>query len=235
MAAKKFLILLLEESFMSTTQKDITIFKSTSPAAPLVILNTVQNEGKQVYDAAVSMTDMDFSLAAIENIDWNREMTPWPAQAVMRREEDFAGEADAYLQELTGIILPDILAKIPAKPEYIALAGYSLGGLFAVYALYRTDLFARAASASGSFWYPDFLDFVRGHKLCRKPERLYFSLGNKEAKTKNPVMKTVEEKTKELHRWYKEQGIPVIYEENPGNHFQDAVNRMAKGIAWILQ
>lgn len=82
---------------MSTTQKDITIFKSTSPTAPLVILNTVQNEGKQVYDAAVSMTDMDFSLAAIENIDWNREMTPWPAQAVMRRGEDFAGEADAYL------------------------------------------------------------------------------------------------------------------------------------------
>ena len=61
------------------------------------------------------------------------------------------------------------------------------------------------------------------------------SLGTKEAKTKNPVMKTVEEKTKELHRWYKEQGIPVVYEENPGNHFQDAVNRMAKGIAWILQ
>ena len=58
---------------MSTTQKDITIFKSTSPAAPLVILNTVQNEGKQVYDAVVSMTDVDFSLAAIENIDWNRE------------------------------------------------------------------------------------------------------------------------------------------------------------------
>ena len=141
---------------MSTTQKDITIFKSTSPTAPLVILNTVQNEGKQVYDAAVSMTDMDFSLAAIENIDWNRAMTPWPARAVMRRGEDFAGEADAYLQELTGIILPDILAKIPAKPEYIALAGYSLGGLFAVYALYRTDLFARAASTSGSFWYPDF-------------------------------------------------------------------------------
>ena len=39
----------------------------------------------------------------------------------------------------------------------------------------------------------------------------------------------------EFPRWYKEQGLPVVYEENPGNHFQDAVNRMAKGIAWILQ
>lgn len=220
---------------MSTTQKDITIFESTSSTAPLILLNTVQNEGEQVYNSVVSMTDVDFSMAAIGNLDWNREMTPWPAPAVMRGGEDFAGKADGYLKELTGTILPDILAKISAKPEYVALAGYSLGGLFAVYALYRTDLFDRAVSASGSFWYPDFLDFVKEHRFCRKPARLYFSLGNKEAKTKNPVMKTVEERTRELYRWYQKQGIDTIYEENPGNHFQDAVNRMAKGIVSILQ
>lgn len=220
---------------MAITQKDITIFKGTSPTAPLVILNTVQNEGKKVYDTVCSMTDIDFSLAAIGDLDWNREMTPWPAPAAMRNGEDFAGEADIYLRELTKRLLPDILAKLPDKPDYTAIAGYSLGGLFAIYALYRTDLFARAASASGSFWYPDFLDYVRTHEFCRKPERLYFSLGNKEAKTKNPVMGTVEERTKELYRWYKEQEINTIYEENPGNHFQNTVNRTAKGIVWILQ
>lgn len=220
---------------MFTTQKNITIYKGKSSTAPLVILNTVQNEGKQVYDAVYNLADLDFSLAAIGDLDWNRDMTPWPASAVMRKGYDFGGEADAYLQELIEIILPGILAKLTDKPEYIALAGYSLGGLFAVYALYRTDLFSRVASASGSFWYPDFLDFVKEHEFCRKPERLYFSLGNKEAKTKNPVMKTVEERTKELHRWYKKKDIHTVYEENPGNHFQDAVNRMARGIVWILQ
>lgn len=220
---------------MVTTQKNITIYKGKSSTAPLVILNTVQNEGKQIYDAVCSLTDFDFSLAAIGNLDWNREMTPWPAPTVMRKGDDFGGEADTYLQELREIILPDILAKLMGQPEYIALAGYSLGGLFAVYALYRTNLFSRVASASGSLWYPNFLDFAKEHEFCRKPERLYFSLGNKEKKTKNSAMKTVEEHTKELYRWYKEKDIYTVYEENPGNHFQDAVNRMAKGIVWILQ
>ena len=54
---------------MSTTQKDITIFESTSSTAPLILLNTVQNEGEQVYDSVVSMTDVDFSMAAIGNLD----------------------------------------------------------------------------------------------------------------------------------------------------------------------
>lgn len=115
------------------------------------------------------------------------------------------------------------------------IAGYSLAGLFAVYAAYHTDAFARIVSASGSLWYPDFLEYTQGHTLCRVPDKMYFSLGDREAKTKNHCLCLVEERTRTLYEKYSGQGIPTKFELNPGNHFMDAVGRMARGIRWILE
>lgn len=47
-------------------------------------------------------------------------------------------------------------------------------------------------------------------------------------------MKTVEDKTKEIYG-YLSHNINTIYEENQGNHFQDGILRMTKGIKWILE
>ncbi len=38
----------------------------------------------------------------------------------------------------------------------------AISGLFALWALYRTDFFAGAVSASGSVWFPGFREFVLG-------------------------------------------------------------------------
>ena len=50
-----------------------------------------------------------------------------------------------------------------------------------------------------------------------KPERVYFSVGNKESKTLNPYMKTVENNTREIESFYRYQGIETIFELNSGN------------------
>ena len=63
---------------------------------------------------------------------------------------------------------------------------------------------------------------------------MYFSLGNRESKVSNAVLKKVLDNTKELERFYHDKGIETLYEENPGNHFQDPAFRMAKGIKWTL-
>ena len=47
-------------------------------------------------------------------------------------------------------------------------------------------------------------------------------------------MKTVEEKTETLYRYYQSQGIGCVYELNPGNHFRDPEKRMARGICRLL-
>ena len=51
--------------------------------------------------------------------------------------------------------------------------------------------------------------------------------------SKIEILKTVEDKTKEIY-YYLSKNINTIYEENEGNHFQDDILRMAKGIKCIL-
>ena len=87
---------------------------------------------------------------------------------------------------------------------------------------------------SGSLWFPDFRDYVLEHSMKRHPDKLYISLGDKEAKTRNKLLKTVRNNTEDIVRYYKEQGIDVTWELNPGNHFRDAAVRSAKGIMDIL-
>ena len=220
---------------LSIEEKRVELFPSENPGAPLVVLNTVTGEGGAVLQAVKGMTDVDFALAAVGNLRWGDDMTPWPAPPVRKGEAPCGGRADDYLQLLTGRILPAVVERLPKAPAYIALAGYSLGGLFALYATTRTDMFARVASASGSLWYPGFVEYVRTHGPLREPDCLYLSLGDREGRTNNPLMRPVEENTRLLAGHYQGAGIHAVLEMNPGGHFRDAVRRTARGIAWLLQ
>ena len=213
--------------------KEIQIFPSKKENAPLVILHTVRGEGEKVYQMVLEGAPVDFSLTAIGKLAWDDEMSPWEIPPIARGDTPCTGGAAAYLGTLTETILPEILSCVPS-PSFMALAGYSLAGLFAVYAMYHTDVFERIASASGSFWYPNFQAYVLEHEMKRQPKCIYFSLGNKEAKTRNKILQSVEENTRWLEKHYRESGIRTVYEENQGNHFQNANERMAKGICWIL-
>ena len=62
----------------------------------------------------------------------------------------------------------------------------------------------------------------------------YLSLGDKEEKTRNPVMDTMGTVIRQLHSFFTEKEIPCILEWNEGNHFRQPDVRMAKGFAWLL-
>jgi len=214
--------------------KEVTLYPGQSASAPLVVVNTFEHEGERIKDAVKAVTEKDFSLLAVAGLSWDDDMSPWSAPPTRPGDNPCAGKADEYLDILTGDILPAALETLEDTPAWIGLSGYSLAGLFAVYAMYRTDLFARIASASGSLWYPDFPSYVYGHQLKRVPDRLYFSLGDREAKTGNPYLQPVQKNTEEIEHYFRQQGIHTIFELNKGNHFQRSTERMAKGIAWIL-
>ena len=110
-----------------------------------------------------------------------------------------------------------------------------MAGLFSIYSMYKTGVFSKIISCSGSLWYPNFTDFVEKNKIIKKPKKIYFSLGNKEKNTKNTLMSQVEEKTKYLESYFHDLGIETIYEENEGHHFQNVHERIAKGITWVLE
>ncbi len=219
---------------MNIEGKNIYIYGEKTKSVPLVIVNTFAGDGSSIYDALKSMTDKDFCLAVIGDIVWNDEMTPWECPPLYKNDDPCTGGADTYLKKLTEKIIPAIKGELCQEPEYIAIAGYSLGGLMAVYSLFGTDIFKRAASVSGSMWFPDFSSFVKENELKSGIDRIYFSIGDKESKTRNKLLSTVEEKTIEIEKCFSEKGIETLFEKNPGNHFKDADIRMAKGIEWIL-
>ena len=70
------------------------------------------------------------------------------------------GGADDYLRLLIEEIIPTAEKEIDGVPRWRGIAGYSLAGLFSLYAIYRTDLFSLVGSMSGSLWFPGMKEYI---------------------------------------------------------------------------
>lgn len=55
---------------------DIYIYGEKGKAAPLIVMNTFQGNGSDVYSALCTMTEKELNLAVISDINWNEEMSP---------------------------------------------------------------------------------------------------------------------------------------------------------------
>lgn len=215
-------------------QKTVDVFQSENPNRPVIYLNTYGREGEAVFRQISAFGDLDFTLVAISGLNWDHDMAPWDIPPISSKDTPCTGGADAYLDLLLHEILPQAEKTVLGTPLWRGIAGYSLAGLFALYSIYRTDVFSRAASVSGSLWFPEFSAFVRAHTPKQSPDCIYFSLGDKEQKTRNPFLQTVRQNTEEIEAFYEQQGVTATFQLNPGNHFQDAALRTAAGIRWIL-
>lgn len=220
---------------LTTGGKIVSVFPGKNPNAPAIYLNTFAEEGQQVFAALHKENLPDFSLIAISDLDWNHDMVPWDNPPVFKNAAPCTGGADDYLRLLTGSILPEAEKGLAGRPCWRGLAGYSLAGSFALYALYGTEVFSRVACVSGSLWFPGIREYIVSHKVKRLPDCLYFSLGDKESKTRNPALKTVQENTEFVHSYYRDKGVPTIFQLNQGNHYSHAAERTAAGIAWLLR
>ncbi len=171
-----------------------------------------------------ALTDKDFSLTAVKVDNWNNDLSPWKTLPIFGRE-GFGGGADAFLMELLA------LTEEPEK-TYI-IGGYSLAGLFALYAAYKTERFSGVAAASPSMWFPGFTDYMRAHEPSRGA--VYLSLGDREEKARNHVMAAVGERIREAHALLEEGNVGCTLEWNEGGHFKDADRRTAKAFAWVME
>lgn len=161
-------------------------------------------------------------------------MVPWDSPPAFKSAEPCTGGADDYLRLLIDGIIPTAEKKITGVPSWRGIAGYSLAGLFALYAIYRTDLFSRIGSISGSFWFLGIKEYIFSHEPKRFPDYMYFSLGDKENKTRNPLLRNVRQNTEEIQSFYQAKGIDTVFQLNPGNHYNHAVERTAAGLCWLL-
>ena len=166
----------------------------------------------------------DFRLLAFRVKSWNRDLSPWQAPAVWGEESFGDGAADT---------LREILKACTDRTKTYYIGGYSLAGLFALWAVYQTDVFSGAAAASPSMWFPGFTDWMKE----RRPQcgAVYLSLGDREERTRNPVMATVGDHIRAAYALLQEQGVDCTLEWNRGNHFQNNDIRTAKAFAWQLR
>lgn len=188
------------------------------------------HHGNDTLIVLISQKEIPFrrteSVLLIYDVDWNADLSPWKADAVFPGDPAFEGKADALIQEL---IRHPVIGNTQWK--YRIIAGYSLAGLFSLYACTKTDLFDGCVSCSGSLWYPGFLQYLKEHRLSTSA--VYLSLGEKEKYSRNPVLSSVELCMGEAAQYLKKDHI-CRYEMNPGGHFTDPEGRMLKGIAWMI-
>ena len=218
----------------TTDDKTISIFPCSESESPVIYLNTFHDESQKVYETAQATGCPPFTLVAISNLDWDQDMAPWDSPAAFKKGEPFTGGAGDYLRLLVEEIIPRAEKELVGPPAWRGIAGYSLAGLFALYTIYQTDVFSRVGCMSGSLWFPGFKEYVFSHEPKRRPDCIYFSLGDKEAKTRNPVLKTVQENTEEIQTFYQNKGIDTVFQLNPGNHFVQGSERTVAGIQWLL-
>ncbi|MEJ8772899.1 esterase [Blautia sp. HCN-1074] len=180
---------------------------------------SLENEVREIE----KRTSKEFRFIATKVENWNDDLSPWKAPAVFKTE-DFCGGASKTLE--------NIIALCADKNRKYYIGGYSLAGLFALWAACQTDIFSGVAAASPSVWFPGFIDYMKTYKM--KSQNVYLSLGDREEKTRNPVMAQIGNCIKEEYRCLLENGINCILEWNKGNHFKEADIRTAKAFAWIL-
>ncbi len=201
------------------------IFEYGNPDASVVLIEPIHTVDGMENEAAIirDLAGENFLLRAV-TVDWFRDLSPWNAPAVIKGAAfgDGAPETLKEILKLTGN---------PGK-KYV-LGGYSMGGLFALWAALQTNAFSGVAAVSPSVWFPGFAEYAASRRMIAR--RVYLSLGDREEKTRNPVMATVGDRIRELYRLVQAQKIPCCLEWNEGNHFRDPDLRTARGFAWVLK
>ena len=171
--------------------------------------------------------------AAVPVKNWNDELSPWKSPAVWGKES-FGGNAAGTLRFRTEQAIPTLKQQF-ALPENvrIILGGYSLAGLFALWASTQTALFSGVAAASPSVWFPGWLEFEQQHPI--QTQHIYLSLGDKEERTKNAVMAAVGDNIRTLYSRLTEHSTDCMLEWNSGGHFKDADLRTARAFRWVME
>ena len=223
---------------------------SSVAGAPVVYLlgDMVDNSPVQV-PVGVSLVHIGVDL-------WEENFSPWCAPRVFAKGPNFGDGAQKTLDTLINHVIPWTESELTNPPTYRVLVGYSLAGLFSLWAGVSQQVargcqhdataphvdasaatFQRIGAVSGSFWFPGLLDYV-DQQLSGGAVGLthaYLSLGDREARTPNPQIMHVRENAELLASKLESARITSTFELNRGNHFQNVEGRMQKALDWLVK
>ena len=206
------------------------------PHAEYLLLQMTGEHELQSMDhevTVIAQSSWNFLFAAIPVESWNDALSPWEAPAVWGTQ-GFGGNAADTLRFLTEQVIPTLKQQFHLpKNVKIILGGYSLAGLFALWASTQTALFSGVAAASPSVWFPGWMEFEQQHPM--QTQHIYLSLGDREEHTRNAAMAAVGDNIRALHRELVERGKDCTLEWNNGGHFKDTDLRTARAFRWAME
>ena len=176
--------------------------------------------------------DVPLVMAAFSITNWELELSPWHDPA-LSRDKEVGEHADETLRYVTDELMPSLIQDYGKLP--IVLGGYSLAGLFALWAAHESSLFNAVAAVSPSVWIAGWREFALQHPV--KATDVYLSLGDREERTRNRAFAQVGDNIRfEYELLQKNLGMEhCTLEWNPGNHFADNALRTAKGFEWCIE
>ncbi|MBQ7176526.1 MAG: hypothetical protein IJS08_03850 [Victivallales bacterium] len=213
--------------------RDCHIYEQEMPLCILVQPLGVHEQ--DTLDAEVqsiaAKASIPFAMVAFEISDWERDLMPWSDPAVSKLS-DAECHADETLRYITDELLPWLKGRFGDLP--IVLGGYSLAGLFSLWAARECDCFYGIAAASPSVWIEGWPDYVDTHPM--RARRVFLSLGEREEKTRNRAIARVGERIRDEHALLQRQlgEANCTLEWNPGGHFVDCDSRLARAFIWNL-
>ncbi len=178
------------------------------------------------------LSRVPFVLATIELEDWMLDLMPW-WDGNMSREPDAGKHGLETLEYLLVSLIPELQKRYGPLP--VILGGYSLGGLFAIWASTQTDTFKAIAAASPSVWIYNWMPFAKKH--IPMADYIYLSLGDREELVKNQAIARVGDNLRAHYALLQQQlgadHCTLVWEE--GNHFANNEARLARAFAWCME
>lgn len=173
-----------------------------------------------------------FAIVFFDTVEWAKALMPWQDEAVSRNEEvgRYASNTLEYIIESLMPWLHERFGKLPC-----IIGGYSLGGLFALWAARQSAAFCAVAAASPSLWIKGWADFAYNRSL--NAQLAYVSLGNREEYCRNQCMARIGDCVRHEHLTLTEQigTTATTLEWNNGGHFGEEAERTAKAFAWCIE
>ncbi len=210
------------------------LYEQASPQCLLVQpLGAHENDTlPNAIEEIAAASPMPFAMTAWEIADWERDLMPGGDPAVSKRPEAGTGAVDT-LRYLVDGLLPWMKERYGELP--VVLGGYSLAGLFSLWASRETNAFAGIAAASPSVWIQGWPEYADSHPLHAR--QVYLSLGEREEKTRNRAIAQVGERIRNEHALLGRQlgESNCALEWNPGGHFVDCDHRLARAFIWNIQ
>ena len=211
-----------------------------------------KNDGvRREVDLIAQASPTGFAMVFFDCVEWARALMPWADDAVSR-DAEVGRHAPDTLRFIEHTLLPWLHKRFGALPCIIG--GYSLGGLFALWAARNTDAFTAVAAASPSLWIKGWGEYAAAHPILppkattqhstlniphseSRSSAIHLSLGDREEHCRNQRMKRIGDCVRAEHTLLCQQLSPtaVTLRWHEGGHFGAEAERTAEAFAWCIE